>query len=125
MYCIQTKGYDAKDKITIANNYLLPKIREQVKLDETQVIIPNETIDYIINNRSFTKNEDGVRNLKRCLEIIFTKLNLFRLIKNENNIFIKEIGLNVEFPFTVNKKDVDILIKNEETLNQSLLSMYV
>ncbi len=125
MYCIQTKGYEAKDKITIANNYLLPKIREQVKLDETQVIIPNETIDYIINNRSFTKNEDGVRNLKRCLEIIFTKLNLFRLIKNENNIFIKEIGLNVEFPFTVNKKDVDILIKNEETLNQSLLSMYV
>ena len=72
------------------------------------------------------KGEQGVRNLKRCLEIIHTKLNLFRLIKTDSKIFEKDIGLgDVVFPFTVLKKHVDVLIKNEEPLNHSMLAMYV
>jgi len=125
MYRIQTKGYNTKEKITIANNYLLPKIREQVSFKEGDVIIPTETLEYIITNQAMTKSEDGVRNLKRCLEIIHTKLNLFRLVKSDKNVFTKDIDIKVEFPFTVSKKDADIFIKNEETQNQSLLAMYV
>ena len=125
MYRIQTKGYNTKEKITIANNYLLPKIREQVSFKEGEVLIPTETLEYIITNQSMTKNEDGVRNLKRCLEIIHTKLNLFRLVKSDKNVFTKDIDIKVEFPFTVSKKDADVFIKNEETQNQSLLAMYV
>jgi len=34
------------------------------------------------------------------------------------------MDLKVEFPFTVTKKEVDILIKNEEKQNQSLMAMY-
>lgn len=126
MYRIQTKGYDAKEKVIIARKYLLPKIREQVNFNETDIIIPDETIEYIVNKQSLTKGEDGVRNLKRCLEIIYTKLNLFRLITPENKIFEKQIGLDVSFPFTVLKKHVDILIKPEENnLPKSLLTMYI
>jgi ATP-dependent Lon protease len=125
MYRIQTKGYDAKEKITIAQKYLLPKIREQVNFNDSDIIVPDDTIQYIISTQGFTKNEDGVRNLKRCLEIIYTKLNLFRLVKPENNIFAKKIDIKVEFPFTVLRKHADILLKNDENQNQSLLSMYV
>ena len=123
MYCIQTKGYDVKEKIIIAKNFLLPKIREQVNFNEKDVIVPDETIQYIIN--SMTKNEDGVRNLKRSLEIIHTKLNLFRLVKPENNMFSKQIEIEVVFPFTVTKKHAEILIKSDVNQNQSLLSMYI
>ena len=125
MYRIQTKGYNTKEKITIARNYLLPKIRDQVNFKEEEIIIPDETIDYIINNKGYTKSEEGVRNLKRCLEIIYTKLNLFRLVKTDSSIINKEINLKVEFPFTVLKEHVDILIKNEEAISQSLLAMYI
>jgi ATP-dependent Lon protease len=125
MYRIQTKGYNAKEKVTIARNYLLPKIREQVNFSEDEVIISDETIHYIVSNASLTKNEDGVRNLKRCLEIIHTKLNLYRLVKPDAKMFGQEADLVVRFPFTVAKKEVDILIKNEESQNQSLLAMYV
>jgi hypothetical protein len=124
MYRIQTKGYDAKQKVIIARNYMLPKIREQVNFTEEEVIIPDETIQYIASSQSLTKGESGVRNLKRCLEIIYTKLNLFRLMKPGNNIFEKDMDIKVEFPFTVTKKEVDIFIKNEENQNQSLLAMY-
>jgi ATP-dependent Lon protease len=125
MYHIQTKGYDAKDKTIIARNYLLPKIREQVNFNEEDVIIPDDTIQYIVSNTALTKEESGVRNLKRCLEIIYTKLNLFRLMKTDTPLFGKELELKVSFPFTVTKKEVDILIKNNEGQNQSLLAMYV
>ena len=125
MYRIQTKGYDSKEKTVIAKNYLLPKIQEQVNFKESDIIVPDDTIQYIISTQGFTKNEDGVRNLKRCLEIIYTKLNLFRLVKPENNIFSKKIDIKVEFPFTVLRKHADILLKNDENQNQSLLAMYV
>ena len=89
--------------------------------------IPDETLNYIITNERLCKGEQGVRNLKRCLEIIHTKLNLFRLIKSDVKLFEKEINLgeDVVFPFVVTKKHVDILIKNEEPLNHSMLAMYV
>jgi ATP-dependent Lon protease len=127
MYRIQTKGYDVKEKTIIAKKYLLPKIREQVNFKEGDILIPDEVIQYIVSNPKLTQNEEGVRNLKRCLEIIHTKLNLFRLMHNtaENGILGKDVKLKVEFPYTVSKNDVDILIKNDETQNQSLLSMYI
>ena len=125
MYRIQTKGYSAKEKITIAKNYMLPKIREQVNFDEGMIVIPDDTLEYIITKPSFTKSEEGVRNLKRCLEIIHTKLNLFRLIKPDNTLFANEIKLKVEFPFTVTRSHADLLIKDDDPLNQSMLAMYV
>lgn len=125
MYRIQTKGYEIKEKTIIAQKYLLPKIREQVNFKEGEVIITDEIIQYLVSTEAFTKKEDGVRNLKRCLEIIHTKLNLFRLIKTDDNIFIDEIGQHIEFPITVTKKHVDVFIKNEEKQNQSLLAMYI
>jgi ATP-dependent Lon protease len=125
MYRIQTKGYDSKEKVVIANQYMLPKIREQVNFKSEDIVIPDETIKYIVSSQHLTQNEDGVRNMKRCLEIIHTKLNLFRLVKPDENMFAKDINMKVQFPFTVDTKAVDVLIKNEEKQSQSLLSMYI
>lgn len=80
MYCIETAGYDVAQKVVIAKQYLLPKIRAQVNFQEGDVVISDEVLRYIISNERITQKEDGVRNLKRCLEIIHTKLNLYRLI---------------------------------------------
>jgi len=124
MYRIQTQGYATKEKLIIAKQYLLPKIREQVNFSEDQIIIPDSTIEYIITSDGLTHKEEGVRNLKRCLEVIHTKLNLFRLIKSDSMIN-REIKIDVKFPFTVEKNHVDILIKKEENFSQSMLSSYV
>ena len=90
----------------------MPKIREQVKFSQNDIIIPEQTLDYIIENNC--NKEDGVRNLKRCLEIIYTKLNLYRLMRPNSNLFEEDMSLNVTFPFTVTKDIVDKLIKKSE-----------
>jgi ATP-dependent Lon protease len=125
MYRIQTKGYDNKEKVVIAKKHLLPKIREQVNFTEEDIIIPDETIHYLASSKEHTKGEDGVRNLKRCLEIIYTKLNLFRLIKPAEKIFDNELDIDVTFPFTVTPENVDKFIKKEDEVSQSVLAMYV
>ena len=123
MYRIKTKGYASKEKTVIANNYLLPRIREQVKFSNEDIIVSNEVISHIIDTHC--NKEDGVRNLKRCLEIIYTKLNLYRLMKPGSNLFENEMSLKVEFPFVVTKEIVDKLIKKEQENSSALWSMYL
>jgi ATP-dependent Lon protease len=123
MYRIQTKGYNQKQKTVISNDYLLPRIREQVKFESKDIIIPDQTLHYIIENHC--NKEDGVRNLKRCLEIIYTKLNLYRLMRPGSNLFEEDMSLKVEFPFNVTKDIVDKLIKKTDSMSSSLYHLYV
>jgi ATP-dependent Lon protease len=123
MYRIKTKGYSCKEKTVIANNYLLPKIREQVKFISDEIIIPDDVLVYI--NDNYCNKEDGVRNMKRCLEIIYTKLNLYRLMKPDTNLFEGEIALKVEFPFNVTKEIVEKLIKRESDGLEIWRNMYL
>ena len=102
------------EKVIIVNNHLLPKIREQLKFTENELIINDDIIKYIINN--FTEKEAGVRNLKRCLEIIFSKLNLCKLMNKGENIFKDDLKIeNISFPFILSEKHIDELIKKEDT----------
>jgi ATP-dependent Lon protease len=122
MYRIKTKGYSGKEKTVIANNYLLPRIREQVKFTEGDIIIPDDVLGYINENHCY--KEDGVRNMKRCLEIIYTKLNLYRLMKPGSNLFEGEMSLKVEFPYKVSKEIVDKLIKKESDGLETWRTLY-
>ena len=123
MYRIKTSGYNQKQKTNISNSYLLPKIREQVKFSAEDIVIPDNTLHYIIDN--YCMKEDGVRNMKRCLEIIYTKLNLYRLMRPGSNLFEEDMSIKVSFPFTVTREIVDKLVKtNKDTMSSSLYSLY-
>ena len=91
------------------NSYVIPSIERNINFEKGDITIPDDTLNYIIEQ--FTNKEEGVRNLKRCVEIIYTKLNLFRLMKEDVNIFKKDIDLKVTFPFTVTREIVDKLLK--------------
>ena len=122
MYRISTKGYTAKEKNTIVQKYLLPKIREQLKFKQDEIIIPDDVLRYTIEK--YTHDEDGVRNLKRCLETIYRKMNLFKLMKPGVNLFESDLKLDVTFPVTMTNDMIDKIIKmGDEQKNQ--LSMYM
>ena len=114
MYKIKTTGYSTKDKTYIAQHHLIPRIRAEVAFAEGDIIIPNAVIEYIVENH--TQQESGVRNLKRCLETVYTKLNLHRLMRPGTQLFDdKEKSLEVSFPYTVNQEVVDKLIKKNDS----------
>lgn len=124
MYKIKTSSYLVKEKIVIANQYLIPKIRYEVNFKEGDIVIPDATLNYIIEN--YTDKESGVRNLKRCIEIIYKKLNLYRLVKPGTTLFDKENTLVVEFPFHVTTEVVNNLIKKDDNgMSKSAINMYL
>ena len=117
MYTIKTNGYSVAEKVTIAKDYLLPTLIPQVGFSVSDVTVPEETIQFITREYTDT-DEKGVRSLKRCLEIILTKLNLFRLLNPGTVMFGQTVPENVEFPVTVTESLVQTLLKKKETDNK-------
>ena len=123
MYRINTSGYNKKDKTQIAQKYLIPKICTEVGFREGDIVIPDSVIEHIVEN--YTEKEEGVRNLKRCLEVVHRKLNLYRLIKPDTPLFEKEMSLKVAFPFSVTNEVVDKLVKQANDDKRVNLSLYL
>ena len=114
MYKIKTTGYNTKDKTFIAQNYLIPRIRSEVAFAEGDIIIPDAVVEHIVENH--TNKEAGVRNLKRCLETVHTKLNLHRLMRPGTQLFDeRDQSFEVSFPYKVSCDVVDKLIKKNES----------
>jgi ATP-dependent Lon protease len=77
-----------------------------------------DVIKYLINN--YTNNELGVRNIKRCIEDLFLKINLLRLTKGTHNKNILDIDYNIEnlsFPLNISIKIIDNLLKLKNKIN--------
>ena len=111
MQVIRTNGYELKDKLEIAKNYLLPEIYSVYNYTDKDITFTDECITYIINN--FTSDESGVRNLKRCLDNLISLLNLYNISKNDKKIIdtkIKEFKL----PIILTNENVDSLLKKDK-----------
>ena len=123
MYRISTQGYKKDQKDIIAQQYLIPKIIKEVNFKKDDIIIPRDTIDYICDH--LVEEEKGVRNLKRALEIIYTKVNLFRLIRKDSKLFDNEKHIEVKFPFTVTPDIVKNIVKKSDSHNPIPFGMFV
>ena len=78
MVTIEIKGYDLSDKLVIARDYLIPEISQEY-------CMPNVawTNELILETIQRTETEEGVRNLKRNLDKIYSKLNLLQITENK------------------------------------------
>jgi len=98
---VQLEGYGAKEKMEIAEKFLLPTALKEVNLAE-RVGISKEVLQHVLE--TYAKEEKGVRELKRCMEQIAQKLNMLRLFNNPDlPFYIKDFGL----PFILKKDHVD------------------
>jgi ATP-dependent Lon protease len=116
---IQLQGYSQKEKLTIAEKYLLPDALKQVDLVE-KIGITKDALQYVIDE--YAKEESGVRELKRCIDQIVQKLNMLRMFNTDQLPFhIKNFSL----PFMVKKEHIDLFLKKKKsTLDESALRMY-
>jgi ATP-dependent Lon protease len=116
---IHLEGYGPKEKLEIAEKFLLPGALKQVSLAE-RVGVPKEVITHILD--TYATEEKGVRELKRCMEQIAQKLNMLRLFNSpELPFYIKDFSL----PFILKKEHVDKFLKEKrKSMDESALRMY-
>ena len=116
---VELEGYGSKEKMEIAEKFLLPTALKEVNLGE-RIGIPKEVVAHILE--TYAKEEKGVRELKRCMEQIAQKLNMLRLFNSPELPFhIKDFSL----PFILKKEHVDKFIKDRKpTVDISAMRMY-
>ena len=118
MVVIQLQGYSAKEKVAIAENYLLPTALKEVGLAE-KVGISKEVITHVLEN--YASEEAGVRELKRCMEQIAQKVNMLRMFNTKELPFhIKDFTL----PFVVKKEHIDLFLKKKKGVDTSIQHLY-
>jgi ATP-dependent Lon protease len=119
MNVIKTEGYTSAQKSVIAKQYLSKSIQKNISFQPEDVIITDAALTCIIE--TYTGREKGVRNLKRCIETIYAKLNLFRLMTPGTNLFEEDLSLKVDFPFTVTPEIVRKLLKSDEPKSEMMM----
>ena len=119
MYNIRVNGFNLKEKTVIAEQYLLPSALKELNLFE-KVSLPTEVIKYIIE--SYTNGEPGVREMKRAVQTIVSKINLLRFYNDDKAVpfAIK----NFKLPFTIMKDHIDIFLKKKADLDPSIAHLY-
>jgi ATP-dependent Lon protease len=109
MIVVQLQGYTQKEKVAIAENYLLPAALKDVGLTE-KVAVSKEVLEHVL--REYAAEETGVRELKRCMEQITQKVNMLRMFNSkELPFYIKDFSL----PFVVKKEHIDLFLKKKVT----------
>ncbi len=123
IHIIKIQDPDTSTKINISKLHLIPKLYKNYSLFENNDIqINDECIKHII----FTYTvEKGLRSLNRCLDTIFNRLNVLKLLGQNINKYNFSFNLKINFPYILNIKDIDILLKDRIVLdNKNVYSMY-
>ena len=121
MYVIHTKGFKTDDKIKICNEYLIPEIFDTFAFNKEEILFSEEIIKNIIEK--YTEGEEGVRNLKRCIETIVSKINIHILSDGDHSLSfqLKDFSL----PVKLTQEYIEILLKNDKKEDNPPFAMYL
>ena len=119
MYNIRVDGFNTKEKLVIAETHLLPFAFKDVGLHE-KISISKEVVQHIIETN--TGEEKGVRELKRCIQTIASKLNLLRFYNNPKQVPFAIP--NFALPFTLKKEHIELFLKKKDHIDQSISHLY-
>ena len=116
---IKVDGFNNKDKLQIAKNYLVPL---ELKNYNIEVSFTDDNLRYIINKLN---DEKGVRNLKRVIEIIMRKINVLRYYNEDKmSYYMKDFKI-IDNKLIMNNKMIDKLLKDTgDKINPIILRMY-
>jgi len=103
---INVSPYTITDKLNICQNYIIPEIVNDIKIDK-KLNINNNLLEYIINNYT---NEAGVRSIKRKIEEIVLKLNL-------DKIYCRKLFSKNNKSLTLTKKIVTEILSKPKIYN--------
>jgi ATP-dependent Lon protease len=118
MVVVNLQGYNAKEKLAIAENFLLPAALKEVNLEE-KVSMSKEVLQHVIEEHA--NGETGVRELKRCIEQIMQKVNMLRMFNTKDLPFhIPQFQL----PFVVKKEHIALFLKKKEGPDESIRHLY-
>ena len=118
---IEVSGYDKKEMVIIARDYLIPDLFLNYGIDPQKMTIPNAVIEYIYDN--YTPMERGVRPIKQYLSHLITFVNTLSYLPKPSVLgeHLKSLDeLNFKYPLVMTKEMVKRIIGNTGELRQKI-----
>lgn len=103
IYEVQFRQYNAKEKVVIARDYVLPKILKSAGYRPDALTFTDEILQYIIENYTI---EAGVRDMKDKLTELVRELNLRRIYDEQKYVL----------PYAVHADTVDDILKRRHKI---------
>ena len=120
MYNIQVDGFGLKEKLVIADQYLVSQALREVNLFE-KIGITKDILTYIIEH--FTGAERGVRELKRAIQTVVSKINLLRFYNDPAKVPFAIKGFAL--PFNITRDHIDVFLKDKKPkIDPSIAHLY-
>ena len=121
IFPIMVPGYSLNEKIQIGAKYLLPKNLKIKGLKETDVVISESAMGYLINK--FTNiNNKGMREIETLLKNILNKIHF--VVNNPDFDISFMFDKKLEFPVNITTKMIDKFCKKQK-VNPSIQAMYL
>jgi ATP-dependent Lon protease len=105
MTIVEITGYSLSEKVDIVNKHLFPRIRKELGFAETDLMITDREIEYLIVNK--TENQNGMREIERKIYQLCERLSLLKYAKGIT--FSYNIN-NIKFPYKIDTNTINKLL---------------
>lgn len=114
LYIVNVPGYSSKDKKQLITKHIVPEIIDRLQMNPNDIIMTEDIQKYIIDK---CKHEEGIRELKRVIEMIYRKLDtLCDLCKDEKkDVSVSFQIKNFSVPHKLTTDDIRLLMKHYDT----------
>ena len=121
---IEFTSFGKKEKMVIVKDFLMEKACDNIGLQIQNYHITDSIISFLIE-RYTPRGESGVRNIKRVIETLFLRLNLYNLPQNlqisYNSLIIKKKNNK----YNITKKVIETILQDMvRPISDCVLSMY-
>ena len=132
MNLIKVDSFTQEEKFVISKDFLLPCIKKEYFINNDEIIFSDDIIKYIITKNqsgiSTEQQEEGVRGIKRRMEIIISNLNVIKIafMKNKSTPLkqvrkrrkkaVKQHNLNTN---NTNNKNINNKNINDKNINDT------
>jgi ATP-dependent Lon protease len=124
---INMEGFRSKEKISLANQFLIPSICQEHSIRIENILFPERALFYLIEN--YTK-EKGVRKIKECIETIVSKIKLAMTlnISSSKDLPREQIFLykykHLKYPVTITREMVYDLVQKKNSMSLAVQMIY-
>jgi ATP-dependent Lon protease len=111
IFTIEIDNYKFKEKIDIVKKHILPNVLKEYNFKPNDIVLGDSVIEYIVEQ---SKADEGMRDIKRKIEVIISRINTLLLLNDQECIiklnYKKLHGTFTSLPLQVERSHVDVLL---------------
>jgi ATP-dependent Lon protease len=123
LYKINIENYTDNEKFTIVKTHMISNVLSDYFFTQNDIVFSDETIRYIIKKSNENGQSEGMRDIKRKLQIIISRINTLLLTSKSDEIV--KLSYNVLYdkytslPIHIKNNDIDILLSKSDSNDNS------